>query len=84
VRVKADAPQTAFEPNAPRVSARAEETAARAALMDTGAAAWAASSATRRSGAIADAVTEQTLVVERLGQSDRRMPAPARRRGEAE
>ncbi|MES1198448.1 MAG: type IV secretion system protein [Pseudomonadota bacterium] len=83
-RAKSDAPQTAPEPNAPRISPRAEETAARAALMDAGVPAWSESSATRRTGAVADAVTEQTLIVERLGQSDRRMPAPARRRGESE
>ncbi|HVZ99348.1 MAG TPA: type IV secretion system protein [Caulobacterales bacterium] len=73
-----------FEPAAPRISARAEETAARAALIDGANTAWSDSSASRRTGAVADAVTvEQTLVVDRLGQSERRPPQPARRRGDA-
>ncbi|HVY84324.1 MAG TPA: type IV secretion system protein [Caulobacterales bacterium] len=72
-----------FEPQRAFASARAEETAARAALADG--VVWSESSASRRTGAVADAVTpEQTLVVERLGQSDRRRPEPARRRGDME
>jgi len=44
---------------------------------------FANASETRRTSAIADAVKDETLIVERLGQSERRSPTPARRYGEA-
>ncbi|MES1202254.1 MAG: type IV secretion system protein [Pseudomonadota bacterium] len=84
VRMQNEQQQAFLEPQRAFASARAEETAARAAMID-GAPGWSENAATRRTGAIADAVTvDQTLVVERLGQSERRRPEPARRRGDAE
>lgn len=66
---------------------RAEEVAARIAMIDRGTAAASAYSTrevfTRRSGEIADAVASQTLVVsDRLGQAYNRAPRPHVRRGE--
>jgi type IV secretion system protein VirB6 len=85
VRAANETPPIFAEPEAKRTMQRAEETAARAAMIDRSVETLSADGASRRIGAVADSVSyEPAMEVDRLGQSERRPPVPARRRGDLE